>query len=88
MRLCQTGGCGQSRYRRRAAIERRRSWLPGDGGLGASGIGAYHGEASSLAFTHQKPVFVQPRLAASRLLYPPYGATFEKVLALLKRLAG
>jgi hypothetical protein len=30
----------------------------------------------------------QPRLAASRLLYPPCGATFEKVLALLKRLAG
>ncbi|HEY5863646.1 MAG TPA: coniferyl aldehyde dehydrogenase [Casimicrobiaceae bacterium] len=58
------------------------------GGVGASGIGAYHGEASFLAFTHRKPVFVQPRLAASKLLYPPYGATFEKVLALLKRLNG
>jgi coniferyl-aldehyde dehydrogenase len=58
------------------------------GGVGASGVGAYHGEASFLAFTHQKPVFVQPRLAASRLLYPPYGATFEKVLALLRRLNG
>jgi coniferyl-aldehyde dehydrogenase len=58
------------------------------GGVGASGIGAYHGEASFLTFTHQKPVFVQPRLAASRLLYPPYGATFEKVLAMLRKLNG
>ena len=58
------------------------------GGVGASGQGAYHGEASFLAFTHQKPVFVQPRLAASKLLYPPYGATFEKVLAMLKKLNG
>jgi coniferyl-aldehyde dehydrogenase len=58
------------------------------GGVGASGIGAYHGEASFLAFTHRKPVFVQPRFAAAKLLYPPYGAVFEKVLALLRRLNG
>jgi len=58
------------------------------GGVGASGIGAYHGEASFLAFTHRKPVFVQPRFAASKLLYPPYGATFDKVLAMLKKLNG
>jgi coniferyl-aldehyde dehydrogenase len=58
------------------------------GGVGASGIGAYHGEASFLAFTHRKPVFVQPRLSASKLLYPPYGAVFEKVLSMLRRLNG
>ena len=58
------------------------------GGVGASGSGAYHGEASFLAFTHQKPVFVQPRLAASKLLNPPYGAVFEKVLAMLRKLNG
>ena len=58
------------------------------GGVGASGIGAYHGEASFLAFTHQKPVFVQPRFSASKLLYPPYGAKFDKVLAMLKKLNG
>ena len=56
------------------------------GGIGASGMGAYHGEASFRTFTHEKPVFLQPRLAATRLLYPPYGATYEKLLALLKRL--
>jgi coniferyl-aldehyde dehydrogenase len=58
------------------------------GGVGASGIGAYHGEAGFLTFTHRKPVFTQRRLAATALLRPPYGKTFEKVLALLKRLNG
>ena len=56
------------------------------GGVGASGIGAYHGERSFLTFTHEKAVFRQPRAAAAKLLYPPYGKTFDKVLALLKRL--
>ncbi|MEO7500962.1 MAG: aldehyde dehydrogenase family protein, partial [Casimicrobiaceae bacterium] len=56
------------------------------GGVGASGIGAYHGERSFLAFSHEKAVFRQSRMAAARLLYPPYGRTFGKVLALLKRL--
>jgi coniferyl-aldehyde dehydrogenase len=58
------------------------------GGVGASGLGAYHGERSFLTFSNEKPVFHQPRVAAARLLYPPYGATFEKVLALLRRLNG
>ena len=58
------------------------------GGVGASGIGAYHGEASFLTFTHRKPVFTQPRFAATGLLQPPYGATFDKVLALLRKLSG
>ncbi len=58
------------------------------GGVGASGVGAYHGEASFLTFTHRKPVFVQSRLAASKLLYPPYGKLFERVLGMLGRLNG
>ena len=58
------------------------------GGVGASGAGAYHGEASFLTFTHRKPVFVQPRLAAGKFLYPPYGDAFDNVLALLRELAG
>jgi len=58
------------------------------GGVGASGSGAYHGEATFLTFSHRKAVFVQPRFAASRMLYPPYGKLFEKVLGLLGRLNG
>jgi coniferyl-aldehyde dehydrogenase len=56
------------------------------GGVGGSGFGTYHGERSFRTFSHEKPIFVQPRTAASRLLYPPYGKTFERMMALLKRL--
>jgi coniferyl-aldehyde dehydrogenase len=56
------------------------------GGVGPSGIGDYHGEHSFRLFSKEKPVLVQPRLAAVKLLYPPYGRTFEKVLAMIKRL--
>ena len=56
------------------------------GGVGASGFGAYHGERSFRTFSHEKAIFTQARTAAARLLYPPYGKTFERMLALLKRL--
>ncbi len=56
------------------------------GGIGPSGVGAYHGERGFLAFTHEKPVLLQSRRAFTHLLHPPYGATFEKVLWLLRKL--
>jgi coniferyl-aldehyde dehydrogenase len=56
------------------------------GGVGASGIGAYHGEHSFRLFSKEKPVLLQPRFAPASLLHPPYGRTFERVLALLKRI--
>lgn len=56
------------------------------GGVGASGIGAYHGEHSFRLFSHQKAVFHQPRFSPAKLLWPPYRAAFDRVLALLKRL--
>jgi len=55
------------------------------GGVGASGMGAYHGERGFLAFTHEKPVFLQGRFNGIALFRPPYGRRFEAVLALLKR---
>ena len=54
------------------------------GGVGASGIGAYHGERGFRTFTHEKPVFAQPRVALTGLLYPPYGRRFEAILRLLR----
>jgi coniferyl-aldehyde dehydrogenase len=57
------------------------------GGIGASGIGAYHGERGFLTFSHQKAVFVQPRLSFTWLLRPPYGKRFERVLGLLKKIS-
>jgi coniferyl-aldehyde dehydrogenase len=56
------------------------------GGVGASGMGAYHGEAGFRTFTKDKPVFFQPRLNGMFLLRPPYGRTFERVMALLRRI--
>jgi coniferyl-aldehyde dehydrogenase len=56
------------------------------GGVGASGIGAYHGERGFLAFTHEKPVFTQPRIALTWMLQPPYGKRFKAMLRLLKKI--
>ena len=56
------------------------------GGVGESGWVAYHGETGFLRFTQQKPVLLQSRWAASSLFYPPYGARFDRVMGLLKRI--
>ena len=57
------------------------------GGVGASGIGAYHGEAGFRTFSKEKPVFFQSRLNGMFLMRPPYGRAFERVVALLRRLS-
>ena len=56
------------------------------GGVGASGQGAYHGEHGFRTFSFEKPVFMQRSLAPTRLLQPPYGAAFERLLRVLKRM--
>jgi len=56
------------------------------GGVGDSGWGAYHGERGYLRFCHQKSVLVQSRFGMGHLLYPPYGARFDRVMGLLRRL--
>ena len=55
------------------------------GGVGASGMGGYHGEAGFRTFSHLKPVFRQARWNGTGLLNPPYGARFRRLLALLLR---
>jgi len=57
------------------------------GGVGASGMGAYHGEWGFRTFSKEKPLFIQSRFAGTKLFQPPYGATFERLMALLKRIA-
>lgn len=56
------------------------------GGVGASGMGAYHGEWGFRTFSKEKPVFQQSRLSAGALLRPPYGRTFERLFGLLRRI--
>ncbi|RWA68790.1 coniferyl aldehyde dehydrogenase [Mesorhizobium sp.] len=53
------------------------------GGVGESGLGAYHGEWGFRNFSKEKPIFVQSRLSAGGMLRPPYGRTFERLFRLL-----
>jgi coniferyl-aldehyde dehydrogenase len=55
------------------------------GGVGPSGMGAYHGREGFLTFSHQKPVLRQARFNSSRLLQPPYGRLIERMIAALMR---
>jgi len=55
------------------------------GGVGASGMGAYHGRAGFETFSKLKPVFHQAGLNGAGLLKPPYGKRFAAMLKLLLR---
>lgn len=56
------------------------------GGVGPSGWGAYHGKHGFLRFSHQKSVFLQAKWSPASWLYPPYGAKFQRIMSLIKRL--
>lgn len=57
------------------------------GGVGASGIGAYHGEHGFRRFSHEKGVFqARGRFAGSFLFHPPYGRVAELAAKALRRL--
>ena len=56
------------------------------GGVGASGVGAYHGEWGFRTFSKLKPVFHQSNLSGFPLLRPPYGKVTDWILGALKRL--
>ena len=50
------------------------------GGVGESGMGAYHGEATFDTFTHKKSVLKKPFAIDPSIMYPPYTASKEKWL--------
>lgn len=50
------------------------------GGVGASGMGHYHGREGFDSFTKKKPVFYQARLNTTGLLRPPYGKVIDTFL--------
>jgi len=56
------------------------------GGVGASGMGACHGEWGFRALSKEKPVFIQSRHNALPLLHPPYGKVFDLILRALKKI--
>ena len=53
------------------------------GGVGASGMGHYHGRDGFETFSKFKPVLYQSRLNGMGLLYPPYGARAKGLIRLL-----
>jgi len=55
------------------------------GGVGASGMGEYHGRAGFDTFSKRKAVFHQSRLNGLKLLRPPYGKRFAALAKLLLR---
>jgi aldehyde dehydrogenase (NAD+) len=55
------------------------------GGVGNSGMGAYHGEWGFQTFSHRKAVMTKPARPDLQLMYPPYS---ERDRALLRRILG
>ena len=51
------------------------------GGVGDSGLGAYHGKTGFERLSHMKPVFIQSKINAMNLFLPPYGDLFKKSMA-------
>lgn len=56
------------------------------GGVGKSGIGAYHGEAGFTTFSHMKPVMYQSRFASGSLMYPPYTSKTDRLLSIVRKI--
>jgi coniferyl-aldehyde dehydrogenase len=50
------------------------------GGIGASGMGHYHGHEGFLTFSKAKGVLTKQRLNAAKLIYPPYGKSIQKLI--------
>ena len=53
------------------------------GGVGPSGLGAYHGREGFETFSHKKGVFLQSKLNAAASMGPPYAAKLDKLLGFL-----
>ncbi len=55
------------------------------GGVGASGMGHYHGHEGFLEFSKLRPVFTNPRLPGLEMFYPPYKKRHLRMVNLLLR---
>ena len=50
------------------------------GGVGASGMGVYHGRAGFDTFSHRKPILNKPLRPDPPVMYPPYKSWKYKLL--------
>ena len=58
------------------------------GGVGASGMGHYHGYEGFVTFSKLRPIFYQAGFSAMKYLRPPYGAFATRVYDLLVKMKG
>ncbi len=56
------------------------------GGVGASGMGHYHGYEGFATFSKLRPVFYQARFSALRFLWPPYGKLADSMLSIILKM--
>ena len=56
------------------------------GGIGASGMGHYHGYEGFLTFSKMRPVFHQANITSMKYLHPPYGDFAKKVINMLAKI--
>jgi len=54
------------------------------GGVGTSGVGAYHGKASYECFTHAKSILHRSTSLSNSILYPPYNNKVKLVRKIMK----
>ena len=55
------------------------------GGVGASGMGHYHGKEGFDTFSKLRPVFYQARFSSLKFIMPPYGKLADKALAFMTK---
>jgi len=55
------------------------------GGIGASGMGHYHGHEGFVEFSKMRPVFTSPRVSLLSMLYPPYKPRHRRMIDAMLR---
>jgi coniferyl-aldehyde dehydrogenase len=51
------------------------------GGIGPSGMGAYHGVEGFRTFSHARAIYRQTGIDVTKIARPPYGAAIRKMIA-------
>ena len=55
------------------------------GGIGASGMGQYHGYEGFVEFSKMRPVFTNPKVGMLEMLYPPYRKRHSRIINFMLR---
>ncbi|MBI1364988.1 MAG: aldehyde dehydrogenase family protein [Alphaproteobacteria bacterium] len=56
------------------------------GGVGQSGMGAYHGDKGFETFSHMKPVFYQSKMSGGKVLQPPFTPKTHQALKFIRKI--